>query len=295
MTAIDFNHDFSFEYGLVTLVAPKIRRIVANNPGPYTGPGTSTYIIGDDDVAVIDPGPLLPQHIDALIDGLGSTRISHILVTHTHNDHSPGAKLLKHHTGAPTFGFSPHSQNSAGALEGGVDRDFIPDFAVKNGEILEGTDWSLEAIHTPGHCSNHLCFAFLGQDSLFCGDQLMAWSTPVIMPPDGSVSDYLMSLETLFKRDESIFYPTHGRPIDSPQTYAKQVIEHRLHRVEQIKNAIEKGINTIPAMCDAIYPNIPPILFAGAELSVLASLEYLMQKELVLSIESSPLQYRLKQ
>ena len=187
MTGIPFNHEFEFRYGIIEPVADGIRRIVARNPGPFTGPGTGTYIIGRGEVAVIDPGPMLPDHVDALLAGLGKESVSHILVTHTHADHSPAARLLRQRTGAPVFAFGPHARDSAGELEGGVDREFKPDFLLDDGEVIPGDGWSLEVVHTPGHCSNHICFAWPGTGALFCGDHIMAWSTPVIIPPDGSV------------------------------------------------------------------------------------------------------------
>ena len=190
---------------------------MAPNPGPFTGPGTGTYIIGRGEVAVIDPGPMLPDHVDALLAGLRGETVSHILVTHTHADHSPAARLLARRTGAPVFAFGPHAAESAGELEGGVDRDFAPDFPLGDGEAVRGDGWTLEALHTPGHCSNHLCFAWPEAGALFCGDQVMAWATPVIIPPDGSVGDYLESLDRLMLRPERVFYPTHGTPAARPR------------------------------------------------------------------------------
>ena len=188
MCDIEFNHDFNFDYGAVVQVAPGIRRVVARNPGPFTGPGTSTYIIGCGEVCVLDPGPMLPAHVDAILEGLKNEQVSHIVVTHTHVDHSPASRLLRQRTGAPAFAFAPHSKHSAGALEGGVDRDFEPDFNLEDGELITGGNWQLETIHTPGHCANHLCFGMAESDVLFCGDHLMAWATTVIVPPDGSVT-----------------------------------------------------------------------------------------------------------
>jgi len=278
MEPIAFQTDFTPHYGKLTVVAPGIRRIVANNPGPFTGPGTGTYIIGEGDVAVIDPGPMMPDHVDAILTGLKGEHISHIIVTHTHTDHSPASRLLQHKTGAGIFAFGPHSDFSAGALEGGVDRDFQPDFTVADGEVIDGADWQLQAIHTPGHCANHLCFAMIGADSLFCGDQLMAWATPVILPPDGSIADYIDSLERLAARTESTFYPTHGLPIKDPQSTISAFIQHRLDRIEQVKAALQKGIGTLTDLRKSIYQDLPASLHAGAELSLLASLEYMEQR-----------------
>ena len=277
MVDIPFNHDFEFRYGEVETVTEGIRRIVAENPGPFTGPGTGTYIIGEEEVAVIDPGPMLPDHVDALLRDLGGENVSHILVTHTHADHSPAAQLLQQYTGAPVFAFGPHARDSAGDLEGGVDRAFMPDFLLEDGEEIPGDGWSLEVIHTPGHCSNHICFAWPDAGALFCGDHIMAWSTPVIIPPDGSVWDYIDSLDRLSQRPERVFYPTHGAPITDPGDFIAKVREHRLHRVEQVAAAIADGVDNLPVLRVRIYRDIPRNLEAGAELSLLASILYLQE------------------
>ncbi len=277
MTEISFNHDFTFRYGEMEAVAPGIRRVVARNPGPFTGPGTGTYIIGEGEVAVIDPGPMLPDHVDAIISGLGAERVSHILVTHTHVDHSPASRLLRERTGAATFSFGPHAASSAGDLEGGVDRDFEPDFTVAGGEQIHGNGWSVEAVHTPGHCSNHICFACPELDALFCGDHVMAWATPVIIPPDGSIADYLRSLDRLQEWKRHTFYPTHGTPIMQAGDYLDQVRDHRLARVEQVSAALAEGRDNLAALRAHVYPDIPERLHGGAELSLLASLRYLVE------------------
>lgn len=278
MTGIPFNHEFEFRYGIVEPVTDGIRRIVARNPGPFTGPGTGTYIIGRGEVAVIDPGPMLPDHVDDLLAGLGEETVSHILVTHTHADHSPAARLLRQRTGAPVFAFGPHARDSAGELEGGVDREFVPDFLLDDGDEVPGDGWSLEVIHTPGHCSNHICFAWPGAGALFCGDHIMAWSTPVIIPPDGSVGHYIESLDRLSQRPERVFYPTHGTPITDPGDFIAKVREHRLHRVEQVAAAIADGVDNLPSLRRRIYTDIPRNLEAGAELSLLASILYLQER-----------------
>lgn len=284
MAGIPFNHEFEFRYGIVEPVTDGIRRIVARNPGPFTGPGTGTYIIGRGEVAVIDPGPMLPDHVDDLLTGLGEETVSHILVTHTHADHSPAARLLRQRTGAPVFAFGPHAEDSAGELEGGVDREFVPDFLLDDGDEVPGNGWSLEVIHTPGHCSNHICFAWPGAGALFCGDHIMAWSTPVIIPPDGSVGDYIESLNRLSQRPERVFYPTHGTPITDPGDFIARVREHRLHRVEQVAAAIADGVDTLPSLRRRIYTDIPRNLEAGAELSLLASILYLQARGHVLKV-----------
>ena len=277
VSEIEFHHEFHFRYGVVERVAPLIRRVVARNPGPFTGPGTGTYIIGEGEVAVIDPGPMLPDHVDAILDGIPGETVSHILVTHTHVDHSPAARLLRDKTGAASFGSGPHAERSAGELEGGVDREFIPDFPLRHGETISGNGWTLEAIHTPGHCSNHLCFALPGESALFCGDHVMAWATPVIIPPDGSVADYVRSLDHLLDREERTFYPTHGTAIVDPKAFLPQVRAHRLQRVAQVEEALRSGCGELGAMRRQIYRDLPRRLYTGAELSLLASLRYLEQ------------------
>ena len=220
----------------------------------------------------------MPAHIDALLQGLGDEHVSHILVTHTHADHSPAAQLLRDRTGAATYGFGKHSRHTAGDLEGGVDRDFVPDIEIEDGDKIEGSNWKLEVIHTPGHCSNHICFAEPDLSALFCGDHLMAWSTPVILPPDGSVRDYLNSLEKLSARPEITFYPTHGKPIIDPNGFITQVKHHRLQRVSQIYQQISIGNGSIPAIRKRLYQDIPSSLYAGAELSIDASIRYLVEQ-----------------
>ena len=272
---MEFNHNFNPAYGDAVRVNNQVRRVVAKNPGPFTGPGTGTYIVGNGEVAVIDPGPMMPDHVANILAATEGECISHIIVTHTHSDHSPASRLLKAETGAPVFAFGPHSEYHVGKLEGGVDRDFTPDFLLLDGETVDGENWQLEAIHTPGHCANHLCFALDDGETLFCGDQLMAWSTTVILPPDGSVHDYLVSLERLASRGESTFLPTHGRPITNPVEYINQTMRHRMERVDQILESIRQGNDNPARIRQHVYQEISPALYAGAELSIMASVEYL--------------------
>ena len=187
---IPYVRDMTFEYGKADRVSPMIRRVVAGNPSAFTFHGTGTYIVGHGAVAVIDPGPLLDSHVDALVRALGPERVTHIVITHTHRDHSPAARPLKQATGAPTYGFGPHGSGRAdggGEVEEGADRDFVPDVRVRDGDRIEGDGWTLEAVHTPGHTSNHLCYALLEENALFPGDHVMGWSTTVVSPPDGDM------------------------------------------------------------------------------------------------------------
>ena len=271
-----FNRKFTFRYGVMERLTPLVRRVVARNPGAFTFYGTSTFVIGNRTVAVIDPGPALAEHVAAIIAGLSleGERVSHIIATHTHTDHSPACRLLQEKTGAPTWGFGPHP---AGATSG--DREFIPDHRLGDGDVVSGLDWHLRAVHTPGHCSNHICLALPEENTLFCGDQLMAWSSTVILPPDGSVSDYIASLEALKGRPETVYRPTHGAAIQNPRAWIDQIIAHRLRRVEQVYGAVVAGLGDIPAMRARIYADLDPALRAGAELSIRGSLDYLLERD----------------
>ncbi len=183
---IPYVRDMTFEYGVIERLSPLIRRVVAHNPGPFTFHGTATYIVGNGAVAVIDPGPALAPHVEAILSGLGGETVSHQMITHTHRDHSPAARLLGRATGAATHGFGPHGAGRGeGVVEEGGDHDFIPDVYLRDGDTVEGDGWSLTALHTPGHTSNHLCFALAQESVLFSGDHVMGWSTTVIAPPDG--------------------------------------------------------------------------------------------------------------
>ncbi|MFZ2004998.1 MAG: MBL fold metallo-hydrolase, partial [Stellaceae bacterium] len=228
---IPFRRDFAFEYGKLEPVAPGIRRIVANNPGPFTFRGTGTYVVGEGEVAVIDPGPDLAEHVEALLTGLAGERITHILITHTHRDHSPAAAAVKAATRAPTYGFGPHggTRGIPGIEEGG-DWDFAPDVVVKDGDEIAGSGWRFEAVHTPGHTSNHLCFALPDRGVLFSGDHVMGWSTSVIAPPDGDMAAYMASLGKLLERSDAVYWPTHGPAITEPKEHVRAFIAHRRER-----------------------------------------------------------------
>lgn len=266
------NLDFTCDYRKLEAVAPGIRRIVAENPGPFTFLGTGTYVVGAGEVAVIDPGPELPEHIDALLSQLGQERVSHILVTHTHRDHSPAARLLQARTGAPTYGFGPHGSGDH-EIEAGADVDFEPDIVIGEGAVLEGSTWRLEALHTPGHTSNHLCFAFPQERVLFCGDHVMGWSTTVIQPPDGVMADYMAQLRRLRLRDERTYWPTHGAPIANPPEHLDALIAHRLARRAKVLAALEarprRPIELVPA---AYEPSLDRRLYSAAAQSLLAHL-----------------------
>ena len=276
---IPFRRELEFEYGEMAEVAPGIRRVVAKNPSPFTLYGTGTYVIGRGNVAVIDPGPADTEHISALLDGLNGETITHMLVTHTHMDHSPGCRLLKEHTDAKTYAYGPHG---AGKLERGVvveeggDMQFRPDWKVRHGDVIHGDGWSVECVYTPGHTSNHVCYQLQGERALFTGDHVMGWSTSIISPPDGDMAAYMASLELLLERDDRIYWPTHGPCIDDPDTLVSAFIAHRRERERQIVDCIGKGVFRIREMVPVMYTELPEFMYPAAARSVLAATVYLV-------------------
>ncbi|MCP5432064.1 MAG: MBL fold metallo-hydrolase [Alphaproteobacteria bacterium] len=256
-------------------VAPGIRRLVAKNPGPFTYTGTGTYVIGRGEVAVVDAGPRDEAHVAALLEALRGERITHQLITHTHLDHSPAAALVKQATGAPTWAFAAHGEARAEegvAVEEGGDFDFRPDRRVKDGEEIVGAGWRVRAIHTPGHTSNHLCFALEETGDLFTGDHVMGWSTTVVSPPDGDMAAYMASLEKLLAREDRVLWPTHGPPVRETKPFLAYLIRHREAREAAILSAIAEGHGAIPDMVASIYRDVDKRLHAAAARSVLAHL-----------------------
>jgi glyoxylase-like metal-dependent hydrolase (beta-lactamase superfamily II) len=279
---IPFRRELEFEYGTVEEVGPGIRRVIANNPSPFTLYGTGTYLLGTGEVAVIDPGPADASHIRAIVDGLDDgERITHVLVTHTHMDHSPGCALLREHTDAPTYAFGPHG---AGKLEEGVpveeggDMAFNPDELVTHGDVIEGGDWSVECVYTPGHTSNHMCYHLREGNALFTGDHVMGWSTSIISPPDGDMMAYMVSLELLLERDDRIYWPTHGPAITDPHAHVQAFIEHRKEREAQIMECIDKGVGLIKDMVPLMYRDTPEFMYPAAARSTMAAVEYLVKR-----------------
>jgi glyoxylase-like metal-dependent hydrolase (beta-lactamase superfamily II) len=283
-TDIPFVREMAFDYGVVQQVSPLIRRVIAANPSAFTFHGTGTYIVGHGKVVIIDPGPDLPEHVEALLAALRGEQVSHLLITHTHRDHSPAAKHLKGATGAPTYGFGPHGSGRPGGadeVEEGADRDFAPDVVLGDGDVVEADGLTFEALHTPGHTSNHLCFALAQEKALFSGDHVMGWSTSVISPPDGDMRAYMGSLRRLLPRDDAVYWPTHGPPITAPKPFVEACIAHREERERQIVACIEGGRRTIPEMVEVIYAEVPKHLHRAAGRSVLAHLLYMVESERV--------------
>ena len=270
------------ESGRVERLGPLVRRVLAPNPSPFTFTGTQTYIVGVGEVAVIDPGPDLPDHVDALVAALGGERVAAIVCTHTHRDHSPASRPLQAATGAPIVGCAPLSLDDSGPrADEAFDSAYRPDRVLADGERLAADGWTLEAVATPGHTSNHLCLALPEESALFTGDHVMGWSTTVVAPPDGDMADYMASLDRLLGRGDGVYYPAHGPAIEAPHDHVRRLIDHRRMRERQILGHVGRGEGRIPAMVEAMYAEIDPRLFPAAGRSVLAHLVDLERRGLV--------------
>jgi glyoxylase-like metal-dependent hydrolase (beta-lactamase superfamily II) len=287
---IPFVREIEFEYGRCDQVSPLIRRVIADNPGPFTYVGTGTYIVGRGTVAVIDPGPDLDGHLQALLAALVGDTVSCILVTHHHSDHSPLARPLQKATGATIYGRrAPHLAELAPglALEAGEDEGFRPDVEIADGDVFEGLGWSLRAVTTPGHTSNHVCFALKEENALFSGDHVMGWSTTVITPPDGDMGDYFASLEKVKAEGFDILWPTHGSPVRDVAPFIQAYADHRRSREAQVLAALALGPTTIKAMVPTLYAAVYPRLHPAAAMSVLAHM-LLLAKEGRVSCDGEP-------
>lgn len=288
---IPYRREMEFEYGSVDRLSPRIRRVIANNPSPFTFHGTGTYILGEGRVAVIDPGPDLPEHVDALRAALGDEEISHILVTHCHMDHSPACRALREFTDAPTYAFGPHGAGRHAAavgddhvkIEESADTDFEPDVRVDHGDVIEADGFSVECVYTPGHTSNHMCFQLREERALFTGDHVMGWSTSVISPPDGDMQDYMASLRLLLDRDDAVYWPTHGPAITEPKAHVEAYIAHREEREAQILACLDDGVTRIAEMVPRMYAGLPEFMYPAAGRSVFAAVIHLAQQGRVTS------------
>ncbi len=282
-----FNRTIEFEYGIARELAPGVRRIVAQNPGPFTFKGTNTYLVGTDELAVIDPGPDDEAHVEAVLRAAASARISHILVTHTHRDHTGAVAALKARTGATVLAYGPTgkprgARTSSPSGKVFVDLDFEPDETLRDGDIVAGAGWSFDVLHTPGHAPDHLCFALSGRRTVFTGDHVMGWNTTVVAPPEGHMGDYMASLEALLARNDLVFLPGHGGRIRTPRRVVKAYLLHRKWRESAIYACLEKGARFIPQIVASVYTNLEPHLYPAAALSVLAHLELLAERGQVL-------------
>jgi glyoxylase-like metal-dependent hydrolase (beta-lactamase superfamily II) len=290
---IPFDKSFNLEPDQVQEVAPGVRAIVADNPGPFTFKGTISYIVGRGRVAIIDPGPDDVAHVAALLNAVRGETISHIFVTHTHRDHSPAAAKIKAATGAQVYAQGPHQPARAlhigevRRLDASADLDFRPDIALADGESVSGSGWTLQAVATPGHTANHMAYAFKEADLLFAGDHVMAWSTTIVAPPDGAMSDYMASLHKLARRSEPVYLSGHGAPVRDAPRYVQYLIRHRRAREASILHRLGKGAADIPTIVRAVYIGLDPRLVGAAALSVLAHLEELVARGAVIT-EGSP-------
>jgi len=284
---IPFDKSFDLRPDTVEEVVPGVRRVLANNPSPFTFKGTVSYIVGRGEVALVDPGPLDEAHIAALLDAVRGETVSHIFVTHTHRDHSPAVPRIKAATGALVLAEGPHRAarplhvGEAPRLDTSNDLEFRPDHALADGEVVSGRGWTIEAVATPGHTANHMAFALREANLLFSGDHVMAWSTPVVAPPDGAMSDYMASLQKLARRAESVYLPGHGGAVREAPRFVQHYIRHRQGREAAILRRLGDGEADIPALVRAIYVGLDPRLTRAAGLSVLAHLEDLVTRRRV--------------
>lgn len=284
---MELKQTFEPHHGQLIGLSDQLSRITAPNSGPFTFHGTNSYLIGKESVAIIDPGPIIDDHIAAIIKAVEGRPVTHIIVTHTHADHSPAAKVLAGHFNAPTYGEGAHRPSrdlylgESNPLDASADKDFTPDVNVRHGEIIAGEGWTLEAIATPGHTANHLAYSLKEENILLSGDHVMAWSTSIVAPPDGSMSDFMSSLDTLMARDEHTFFPGHGGRVEKPDKFMRGLKTHRLMREASILEHLKTGECTIPAMVKIMYSSTNPVLHGAASLSVLAHLEDLVARGLV--------------
>ncbi len=284
MPEITFQGEAAPDYGHTVEMEAAVRRVTARNPGPFTFHGTNSYVVGERTVAIIDPGPDDPEHVAALLLAAGDSAVTHVLVTHTHLDHSGAAARLVAATGAVTVGAGPHRLarplhiGETNPLDAAADTGFAPDVTVVDGEVVAGDGWAIEAIATPGHTANHLAFALRGRGLIFSGDHVMGWSTTIVAPPDGAMVDYMRSLDRLLARSEERYLPGHGGPIAAAHAYVRALRNHRRMREAAILARVAAGDRTIAALVAAIYRDTPAALHGAAALSVLAHLEDLVAR-----------------
>ena len=279
---IPFKQEMQFEYGVPRELAPGIRRLVANNGGPFTFKGTNTYLIGTNEIAIIDPGPNDPEHLDAILNACNNGKITHIIATHTHLDHTEGLEPLRQATGATTYGaVAPDAPRGTTGSSGSpsnrdfVDHDFKPDIILQDGDFIKTNDWTLQAIHTPGHAPDHICLNAIDQNVLLSGDHVMAWNTTVVAPEEGNMSDYVNSLEKLLEYDHEMFLPAHGGTIARPRRVVRAYLVHRQMREKSILEAIRNGHATVLNISDKVYNGIDAAYVNAARLSVFAHVEKL--------------------
>lgn len=279
----------SIHAGETEQLEPLVRRVLASNPSPYTFTGTQTWLVGaGSDIAVIDPGPSDAAHIDAILRAAGDAKVAAILCTHTHRDHSPGSRPLQARTGARIIGCAPLVLADDGPrADAAFDADYAPDQVMQDGESVSGEGWTLEAVATPGHTSNHLCFALIETGALFTGDHVMKWSTSVVSPPDGDMGDYMASLQRLYEREDRVYYPAHGPAAEKPRQLVRGMMGHRKAREKQILKLLGDEPRQIPDMVERMYKGLDPRLYGAAGRSVLAHLVDLEKRALVTGSEGA--------
>lgn len=284
-----FVRDFDPRHGEAVRLSDLVTRVTAKNPGPFTFHGTNTYLVGRDELAVIDPGPDDPAHVEAVLAAIAGRPVVAILATHTHRDHSPAARPLAAATGAATYGEGPHRPARAlelgeiNPLDASGDHDFRPDVVLGDGDRVSGEGWTLEAITTPGHTPNHLCFALTEEATIFTGDHVMGWSTSIVAPPDGAMADYMASLARLIDRPERLLLPAHGGGVSEPRDFLEALVRHRRGREKAVLDRLALGADTIPAMVAVIYADVDRSLHGAAALSMLAHVEDLVGRGLVVA------------
>lgn len=301
MTTDDiFSKNFTPYHGDAISVAPDVTRVTCSNTGPFTFQGTNSYIVGKDTLAVIDPGPDDDAHYEALLRAIGGRTVSHIVITHTHIDHSPLAARLKVQTDAKIVGAAPHFAarelhlGEVNVLDASADRDYAPDEILVDGQLVKGSDWTLETIATPGHTANHLSFGLKDTGIVFSGDHIMAWATTIVAPPDGSMNQYMASLDKMLLRSDRTYFPGHGGSVKNPEKFVRGLKTHRKMRERAILDRLAKGDETIPEMVSQIYRNTDPRLHGAAGLSVFAHLEALIERDLVICDGAASLKNRFK-
>lgn len=291
---IEFDRSATTPPGEVARLSPLVRRVIAGNAGPMTFTGTCSYIVGQGRVAIIDPGPDDAAHVARLLAAVDGEAVSHIVVTHTHRDHSPAVPALKAATGATVVGCGPHraarelAEGELNRLDAAADRDYAPDQEMADGDAVTGPGWSLRAVETPGHTANHLAFTLAEEGTLFSGDHVMAWSTSIVAPPDGSMAAYMASIEKLRGMEHDLYRPGHGGPVTEPQRFLRGLVQHRRQREAAILNRLRAGDERIAEMVPPIYQGLPPALHGAAALSVLAQLEDLVLRGSVVCDEPLP-------
>jgi glyoxylase-like metal-dependent hydrolase (beta-lactamase superfamily II) len=284
-----FDRSFDPRHGEAVRLSDLVTRVVAKNPGPFTFHGTNTFLVGRRDVAVIDPGPDDAAHVAAILAAIDGRPVTAILCTHTHRDHSPAARALARATGAKIYGEGPHRParplelGEINPLDASGDHDFVPDVTLADGDVVAGEGWTLEAIATPGHTPNHLCFALHQEATTFSGDHVMAWSTSIVAPPDGLMADYMASLAKLIERPERLLLPAHGTGIAEPIEFLEALVRHRLGREKAVLDRLAAGDETIPDMVRVVYAEVDRSLHGAAALSMLAHVEDLVARGVVAS------------